>query len=175
MRAAVIAALALGCGSAPPARAPIASGDAPPHAAYATEACVKDFVARQPLADPRFDVEILRVPRQGSADERHYYVFSVRYGAAQDCPSGCFYSHAYGVALSCDRIGWYGIADYDGIDRSRLTTFHAQGDDTLLYDDALWPAEDLWHLRAFLAKDPGVPSAVRVKAGGKPAPATIDI
>jgi hypothetical protein len=175
MRTAFALAVVAACGSSPAPRPPISSGEPPPHVAYATEACVKDFVARQPLAEPRFDVEILRVPREGSADDPHYYVFSVQYGKPQDCPSGCFYSQAFGVALYCDRIGWYGVADYDGIDKSRLTLFRPRPDDTLLYDDTRWPDETLWHLRAFLAKDPNVPDAVRAKAGAPPPKPTIDI
>jgi hypothetical protein len=166
--------VAAACSAAPPARPPISSGDPPPHVAYATEACVKAFVAREPLNDPHADIEILRVPRQGGVDEPHYYVFSVQYGAPQDCPAGCFYSHALGIATYCDHVGWYGITD-DQIDRSRLRLFRPRPDDVLLYDDTLWPDESHWHFRAWLRDEPGVPDRVRAKAGVSPPRHTIDI
>jgi hypothetical protein len=175
LRASLVLALAAACSAAPPARPPISSGSDVAHVACATEACVKQFVAREPLHGRRVEVELLRVPRKGGDDERHYYLFSVMYGAAHDCEAGCFYSHAYGIALYCDRIGWYGVADYEQTDTSRLTLFRPQPGDTLLYDDTLWPDETIWRLREWLSKQPGVPDDVRAKAGAPPPKPTIDI
>ena len=49
--------------AAQPLAAPVSAPDL-----HRVPACVKDFIARQPLKDPRFDVEILCVPRQGTDD-----------------------------------------------------------------------------------------------------------
>jgi hypothetical protein len=63
--------------------------------------------------------------------------FWVSFGEARDCPSGCFYSKAYGLAYQ-GRIGWMGIDAY-GEDDSVTTTvsyFDVQpGDSTLFKKD----------------------------------------
>ena len=81
--------------------------------------------------------------------------FSVQYGNANDCPSGCFYSIATGFKLD-DKIGWIDVQDYDENDISDLTYFEIEKTDSLFYTEPFWNElenSNPWiYLNAFLPK-----------------------
>ncbi len=151
MKLACLIALAA-CGGAPVAPAAPAG---PP-----TEACVKAFVARDLGANAL--TQVRSVPRAG---EPHFVMFESQWGEAHDCESGCFYSRAQGVALSCDRIGWFAISDYEDDHRTH-TPFVLTAGDTILLDDRLWDDASRTSDRfvPWIAKSPGAPADVRAKA-----------
>lgn len=80
--------------------------------------------------------------------------FEVRYGQPHDCPSGCFYSSAYGMRNG-ERIGWIHLDDAgDGFNPAPAMRFDVVAADTALFADGLWMAVDAvenWLLRTALA------------------------
>lgn len=60
--------------------------------------------------------------------------FWVSFGEARDCPSGCFYSKAYGVKYQ-DRIGWMGLDAYGEDDSvaTEVSYFDVQPGDSTLF------------------------------------------
>lgn len=98
---------------------------------------IDTFVNTEPLPDaqrPRLLVQDLGLDVQ---------VFAVSFGEARDCPSGCFYSKAYGLALR-DRIGWMGLDAYGRDDsvRTSVTRFDVRSRDSTLFGERV-----RWHFR----------------------------
>lgn len=89
------------------------------------------FVEAEPLPESQ-DPEI--VFSNGELDARAFWV---SFGEARDCPSGCFYSKAYGLKYQ-GRIGWMGFEAYGKDDsvRTKVSYFDVQpGDSTLFKKD----------------------------------------
>lgn len=89
---------------------------------------VIEFVNSQDLPDKQ-PLEIFL-----TIEKDQFIGFSVKYGEANDCPAGCFYSNATGFKLG-NKIGWVDIQDYDENDISGLTRFKIEKSDTLLYTE----------------------------------------
>jgi len=96
--------------------------------------------------------------------------FKVSYGEAQDCPSGCFYSIAYGLKMRT-KIGWLRINDYDQNDLSHAGYYDFDSTETFLFSNPFWDqlnASDNWVYRyAFLpllVRDRDVPTTVLQRA-----------
>ncbi len=68
--------------------------------------CVRAFA--DPQVPNLFDIVMI--------DLGNVSFFHLQYGAAQDCPSGCFNSSAIGLMWSCDEVRWLGLTDYDGVE-----------------------------------------------------------
>lgn len=121
---------------------------------------VLEFVASQQLPKTQDTEAILHIPDQ------QVVAFRVQYGEPNDCPSGCFYSVAFGLRYQT-KIGWVRVEDYDQNDVSGLTYFDVDSADSHLFSSALWDdlnGADSWFyrhalLRAF-AKDPDTPVGV---------------
>jgi len=64
--------------------------------------------------------------------------FWISFGEPRDCPSGCFYSKAYGLAFR-DRIGWMRLDAYGRDDsvQTRVTDFDIQPQDKVLFREGL--------------------------------------
>lgn len=160
MRALALAALCA-CHTAAPARPTISSEapattEAPPPP---TEACVRGFVQRDLGAIG--ETQLWPVPAHGTPS---YLVFVTTWGEAHDCEAGCFRSSARGVALSCDRIGWFEMNDYESGHRTHAA-FRITAGDTSLFDDRLWPDVPAYlDLAAWIARSPGTPADVKAKA-----------
>lgn len=63
--------------------------------------------------------------------------FRVEFGPGCDCPSGCFYSRAWGLEFR-DRIGWIEVGEafcLQATVRSRATFFDVQPGDSTLFDN----------------------------------------
>src|SRR5690349_2954855 len=127
-----IVVLVLACGGAPPEPRRIAR-------APDVEACVRSFIAHEPMQAP--DAIVRKV--DGGA-----VLFEVTYGAPQDCPSGCFRSHAFGVAVSCDRVGWIAVHDYDH--EHGFTIFALDTNDKMLFDESTWSGDPTFAKRALV-------------------------
>ena len=92
-------------------------------------------------------------------------VFDVSYGAGHDCEAGCFRSHAFGLATSCDRVGWLLVSDYEQTSASDLKKFVlAPTTDTALFDESLWQRDTTRSLARWLAHQPTAPDDVRDRA-----------
>tara|TARA_R110002124_G_scaffold287346_1_gene473465 strand:- start:8729 stop:9367 length:639 start_codon:yes stop_codon:yes gene_type:complete len=89
---------------------------------------IVEFVNSQNLPDKQ-NVEIFL-----TIEKDQFIGFSVQYGEANDCPSGCFYSNATGFKLG-NKIGWIDIQDYDENDISGLTNFEIEKSDSLLFTE----------------------------------------
>jgi hypothetical protein len=127
-----------------------------------TEACVRRFVATQPLPSPKSAPDLWRVPKHGG--DARYYLFDVEYGAPEGCGDKCNPSYAYGVALSCDRIGWYRLVDNSADGVQAATRFALRPTDTVLFDTKLWEDAEAAEFLFWLADDPAAPAAVRKEA-----------
>lgn len=98
----------------------------------------------QTIEDPTIDLDIFvsnaNFPEQQDTriilenTENGVKIFSVKYGAPQDCPSGCFYSMALGIQNN-DKFGWIIIEDYDNIGTSNLPIYDFNGKDEYLYTE----------------------------------------
>jgi len=93
-------------------------------------------------------------------------VFTLSYGAAQDCLSGCFYSNATGIEYGA-KIGWISMNNYDAIDDAKFVFYDFDISDTYLYTDEFFQllnSKDTWvYQNAFLvmlAEDEDVPRSV---------------
>jgi len=93
-------------------------------------------------------------------------VFKIRYGAPQDCQSGCFYSDATGIEYN-EKIGWISVNNYESTDSSNFTYYDFDNTDTYLYSPEffeLLDTKDTWvYQNAFLfvlAHDEDVPRGV---------------
>jgi hypothetical protein len=64
-------------------------------------------------------------------------VFRISYGEGLDCPSGCFYSRAYGLGYN-DRIGWLGFEDFHDHEPDSSRFFDFVATDSLLFDVDTW-------------------------------------
>lgn len=93
---------------------------------------IETFVDTEPLPDAQRPRLLWRGP---GLDVQ---VFAVSFGEARDCPSGCFYSTAYGLALQ-DRIGWMGLDAYGRDDsvRTAVTRFDVRSRDSTLFGEQI--------------------------------------
>jgi len=91
-------------------------------------------------------------------------LFEVGYGEGHDCEAGCFRSHAFGVATSCDRIGWLLVSDYEHTSPSDLKLFTLAPTDTALYDESLWQRDTTRSLARWLARTPNASDDIRERA-----------
>ncbi|MEZ4388051.1 MAG: hypothetical protein R3D98_10845 [Candidatus Krumholzibacteriia bacterium] len=64
-------------------------------------------------------------------------VFRAAYGEGLDCPSGCFYSQAYGLGYG-NRIGWLGFEDFHDYEPDSSSFFDFVATDSLLFDVDTW-------------------------------------
>ena len=64
-------------------------------------------------------------------------VFKVSYGEAHDCPSGCFYSIAFGL-MNQIKIAWIRIEDYDTNDLSHAIYYNLDSTETFLFSRVFW-------------------------------------
>ncbi|MCR4339454.1 MAG: hypothetical protein NUW01_06150 [Gemmatimonadaceae bacterium] len=121
-----------------------------------TAAMVAVLAGCSSVADPPFDdvppnvVEFvtneLPKPRQIDVEFRDdgngLLIFSASYGEPQDCPAGCFYLMAWGLAYR-DQVGWIGLSVPTG-----TTSFYdVKPEDSQLFADQLW--DDLKPLYVF--------------------------
>ena len=136
-----IAALLAGCSRG------IFTDREPPGPRYGpASAAATAFIAANGVPQFRWaDQPLLRGPVE---------LFEIRYGGRHDCPSGCFYSSAYGLR-NADRIGWIFVDDAgDGFNPSPSTHYDITVADTAVFADSLWSAVDAvdnWLLRDALA------------------------
>ena len=78
-----------------------------------------------------------QTPKLVFADEElDASVFWVSFGEARDCPSGCFYSKAYGLRYQ-GRIGWMGLDAYGKDDSvtTKASYFDVQPGDSILFKE----------------------------------------
>jgi hypothetical protein len=93
---------------------------------------IETFVDTEPLPDAQRPRLLLQSP------DLNVQVFVVSFGEARDCPSGCFYSKAYGLAFR-NRIGWMGLDTY-GLDdsvRTSVTRFDVRARDSTLFEEQI--------------------------------------
>jgi hypothetical protein len=155
-------ACACACAAPSPSHPPIRSDVAGAAAASEpTAECVRRFVDAQLLPPPRTAPSLSRVPKHGTGP--HYYLFDVSYGGSERCRD-CKTIYASGVALSCDRIGWYRIDDNGDAGTPQLTKFVLRASDTILFDASLWGDAESEELLSWLADDPAAPPKVREEA-----------
>jgi hypothetical protein len=64
-------------------------------------------------------------------------VFKVSYGEAHDCPSGCFYSIAFGLKSQI-KVAWLKIEDYDTNDLSHAIYYNFDSTETFLFSSGFW-------------------------------------
>jgi len=121
----VTATLIIGCGITRPDNEKLPR--APRHVAA--------FVATQNLPGLQGTWTYASIPSES------LLVFIAKYGKANDCPAGCFYSTGWGLALGT-RIGWMKFDDYDGIDVSSRVAFDPRAPDAALYLETTWNALD---------------------------------
>ena len=89
---------------------------------------ITTFVGAEPLP------KVQRPRIVFDSDTLNAQVFWVSFGEARDCPSGCFYSKAYGI-LFRGRIGWMGLDAYGRDDsvQTEVSYFDPHPGDSLLY------------------------------------------
>jgi hypothetical protein len=87
------------------------------------------FVEREPLPESQNPTLVF------SDDEFAVSAFWVSFGEARDCPSGCFYSKAYGLKYE-GRIGWMGLDAYGEDDSvtTKVSYFDVQRGDSTLFE-----------------------------------------
>ena len=87
-------------------------------------------------------------------------IFSASYGEPQDCPAGCFYAKAWGLAYR-GQIGWITAPG------PTATVYDVKPDDSALFEDRLWNALSAHHIfgrfRMMLACDADTPAATLVR------------
>ena len=90
------------------------------------------FVEAEPLPESQTPTVVF------SDEELDASAFWVSFGEARDCPSGCFYSKAYGLQFQ-DRIGWMGFDAYGRDDsvRTKVSAFDVQPGDSTLVEEGL--------------------------------------
>jgi hypothetical protein len=90
------------------------------------------FVEAQPLPESQ-DPEL--VFSDGELDASAFWV---SFGEARDCPSGCFYSKAYGLKHQ-GRIGWMGLDAYGEDDSvaTKVSYFDVQRGDSTLFKEGI--------------------------------------
>ena len=91
---------------------------------------IASFVGSQPLSEAQEPKLVFESSEWGIE------VFWVSFGEARDCPSGCFYSKAYGLKFQ-DRIGWMGLDAYGRDDSvtTRVNYFDVQAGDSTLFEN----------------------------------------
>ena len=92
---------------------------------------IASFVKSEPLPDAQRPRVVV------ASDSLNARVFWVSFGEARDCPSGCFFSKAYGLSFR-GRIGWMGLDAYGRDDsvKTQVTYFDVHpGDSTLFTED----------------------------------------
>jgi len=91
---------------------------------------IASFVESQPLSETQEPKLVFE------SSEWEIEVFWVSFGEARDCPSGCFYSKAYGLKFQ-DRIGWMGLDAYGRDDSvtTRVNYFDVQAGDSTLFEN----------------------------------------
>jgi len=103
---------------------------------------IKDFAETSPF--PQRQAVVAEAVPAGSAT----WLFSVSYGPPLDCPSGCFYSKAYGL-LHGSKIGWFEVFDYSQNDLSALALYELGPGDSSLFNqsflDALKEADSTFY------------------------------
>ena len=89
---------------------------------------IASFVESEPLSEAQEPELVFESSEWGIE------VFWVSFGEARDCPSGCFYSKAYGLKFQ-DRIGWMGLDAYGRDDSvtTRVNYFDVQAGDSILF------------------------------------------
>lgn len=105
-------------------------------------------------------------PRQIMVDLRDdvngLLIFRASYGEPQDCPAGCFYSAAWGLAYR-GQIGWIGVASPTGT----ASLYDVKPQDSELFEDRLWDALKSNYIfgafRMMLACDADTPAATLVR------------
>jgi hypothetical protein len=89
---------------------------------------IEAFVDKEPLS------EVQPARRLMKASSLGVTVFVVSFGGAHDCPSGCFYSTAYGLKVQ-NRVGWMGLHAYRHDDslQTKVSRFDVQSRDSTLF------------------------------------------
>jgi hypothetical protein len=83
-----------------------------------------------------------QVPLEASlAVGRDITLFTLMYGEPQDCPSGCFYSTAYGLRNGA-KIAWLAVDDMDEVNLDDLELYEFDARDSILFTDAGFRAID---------------------------------
>jgi hypothetical protein len=118
------------------------------------EACVRSFVERQPMRAPDASVRVVG----------QVALFDVTYGEPHDCEAGCFRSHAFGAATSCDRIGWLLVSDREHTRVSDVKMFVLAPTDTALFDESLWTKDTTRSLARWLARNPNASDDIQARA-----------
>jgi hypothetical protein len=115
---------------------------------------VSPTTPRHPAAIDSF-VASLRLPDKQPADivpigpPGVVWLFRVEYGTPNDCPSGCFYSSAYGL-MNNQKIAWFELLDYDGRDVSGIPLYAFDPTDFYLFKGETFhaiEAVNLWFYR----------------------------
>jgi len=104
--------------------------------------------------------------------EHSLNLFSAEYGEAQDCPSGCFYSHGFGVAYG-SAIGWMGFSASRGVPATP-TMYDVRAEDVALFDAGVWTrieAEQTWQFWSvflpLLARDSDTPEETLLRIAAR--------
>ena len=115
-------------------------------AVSAALSCDDDPVVPPPGHDPIrdfVDSENLPLLRNIGIDvslpDQALVFFHASYGEPHDCPSGCFYSTAFGVKLR-SKLGWIGFAHYEQVALDSVTYFSVEPDDVALFEESTWEA-----------------------------------
>ena len=140
------------CGAAPRSTARIEPVRSAPPASI--EACARSFIQQQPMHAPDATVRVVG----------QVALFDVSYGEGHDCEAGCFRSHAFGVATSCDRIGWILVSDHEHTSASDLKLFVLAPTDTSLFDESLWTQDSTRSLVRWLARNPNASDELQARA-----------
>ena len=93
---------------------------------------IESFVEGEPLAEAQPARRLLKAPTLGVT------VFAVSFGEPRDCPSGCFYSTAYGLELQ-ERVAWMGLDAYGQDDsvRTAVRMFDVRSGDSTLFENEI--------------------------------------
>ncbi len=122
---------------------------------------VQDFVSEEQLPDDQ------EVRGDYFSEDPYLLLFSVPYGPAMDCPSGCFYSVAGGIKTE-RQIGWALSEDYPGGVLSIENRYSIDEYETVLFDTSIynnireskWGEGWYWCILRYLAVDADTPSHV---------------
>lgn len=128
---------------------------------------IEAFMESQQLPDAQKPVFVLMVPDQ------NFTAFRVSFGPPRDCPSGCFYTQAFGIKYG-SRIGWISV-NTTWFQDSYLSFFDVRPDDDYLFSqnvrnrfkEVVKNSKDgSWNQRAYevflemLARDTDTPSEI---------------
>jgi hypothetical protein len=168
LSAALLGVLQLACAAAPHVNT------TPEKTSDITKEVITRFIDEQHIPDVH-QVEILDVTLDDVRFTNHDHpinlvLFTVKYGAPNDCQSGCFFSSGEGIYRGGDRVGWL---QFEGEERGpgswwdRFWRRFYSGDNGDLYLETTWKGLDiaqksyLHPLHDWLAHSARVPAEVR--------------